>query len=185
MYSTLKEPISNALRWHYVAKKSAKLMAPNQQIDPNSVLQIATLTPACEYVRGSGLYTPYVAVMRRSRSRAGVLVQLPPLSSTSYLSCIIETSCKQTLLLAFLRSAQAAEHNTMHFCFHCILYCNILPRHASVQGLDRHLQPANALFRSLQTASEVLQETDIQVSHKLCSPSLVLMARSRCNCQKL
>jgi hypothetical protein len=52
-----------------------------------------------------------VAVMRRSRSRAGVLVLLPHLLSTSYLSCIIDTSCKQTLLLGFERTARAEQHN--------------------------------------------------------------------------
>jgi hypothetical protein len=56
-----------------------------------------------------------VAVIRRSRSRVGVLVQLPHLSSTSYLSCIIDTSCKQTLLLPPLRPARAEQHDrTMH-----------------------------------------------------------------------
>lgn len=68
-----------------------------------------------------------VAVMRRSRSRAGVLVLLPHLSSTSYLSCIIDTSCKQTLLLAFWEvrtSRTTQQNNTQYFDFHCILHSN-------------------------------------------------------------
>jgi hypothetical protein len=45
-----------------------------------------------EDMHGKGTST--VAVMRRSRSRAGALVLLPHLPSTSYLSCIIDTLCK-------------------------------------------------------------------------------------------
>jgi hypothetical protein len=75
----------------------------------------------------------YVAVMRRSRSRACVLVLLPHLSSTSYLSCIIDTSCNQTLLLPPWRPAQAEQHDrTIHntlFSPHSTLqhstFCNI------------------------------------------------------------
>jgi hypothetical protein len=61
-----------------------------------------------------------VAVMRRSRSRASILVLLPHLLSASYFSCIIETSCKQTLLLAFLEartSTRTHQNNTQYFVF--------------------------------------------------------------------
>jgi hypothetical protein len=74
----------------------------------------------------------YVAVMRRSRSRACVLVLLPHLSSTSYLSCIIDTSCKQTLLLPPWRPARAEQHDrtihntlfSLHFP-HCNTVCDV------------------------------------------------------------
>ena len=50
----------------------------------------------------------FVAVMRRSRLRVDSLVLLPYFTelSTSYLSCITNTSCKQTLLLLL------EEHST-------------------------------------------------------------------------
>jgi hypothetical protein len=88
------------------------------------------------------LPTHSVAVMRRSRSCAGVLVQLPPLSSTSYLSCILDTSCKQTLLLAFWEvstSKNTTEQYTI-VCFHCIFHTatHYLLRHASTLFTTRY-----------------------------------------------
>jgi hypothetical protein len=79
--------------------------------------------------------TPSVAVMRRSRSRACVLVLLPHLLSTSYLSCIIDTSCKQTLLLAFQRTARAQQHNrTIHNTLFLTVFHTATPR----LGQDAH-----------------------------------------------
>jgi hypothetical protein len=55
-----------------------------------------------------------IAVIRRSTLRASVLVQLPPLLSTSYLSCILR-----------IRYVNRAEQYTI-FCFHCIVHTAIL-----------------------------------------------------------
>jgi hypothetical protein len=68
-------------------------------------------------VEGHGRLTPFYNI---SLSRASVLVLLPHLLSASYLSCIIDTSCKQTLLLAFLEartSRTTEQHNTQYFVF--------------------------------------------------------------------
>jgi hypothetical protein len=86
---------------------------------------------------------PYVAVMTRSRSRAGVLVLLPHLSSTSYLSCIVDTSCKQTLLLALSEvrtSSTTHQNNTHYFLLHCILNCNSYEPGFRLDSSLTHLQ---------------------------------------------
>jgi hypothetical protein len=65
------------------------------------------------------------------------------LSSTSYLSCIVDTSCKQTLRLALSEactSSIATQNNRTDntiLCFsHCILHCNTYPyRPTLLKGL--------------------------------------------------
>jgi hypothetical protein len=59
-----------------------------------------------------------VVTVMRSRSRVGVLLQLPQVIKHPYLSCMVDTSCKQTLQLPLLEAARAAQHkkeNTQYF----------------------------------------------------------------------
>jgi hypothetical protein len=69
-----------------------------------------------------------VAVIRRSRSRACVLVLLPHLSSTTYLSCIIDTLCKQILRLALSEVGTSRTRPTRKYIILCFLlhfpHCN-------------------------------------------------------------
>lgn len=75
------------------------------------------------------------------------------LSSTSYISCTVDTSCKQNLRLALSEdstSSTTEQNNTRYPISHCILHCNRSASGALVLAYINYPAPASSRFPFLQ-----------------------------------